>query len=120
MSASLNTPRINRGQNGLQAPYYNWTGARKLAVGASSAATAAINSVGVLLCATVPCLIKVGAGAPTAADGDGCFLLPASAVLFLPLKPGEKIAAIRQGGDNGALYILPGELAAEPNVVAAT
>jgi hypothetical protein len=69
--------------------------------GSSAAASNAFGSetYQVRLCATSACLYKIGDSAQSAADDNTSIFLPANAVEYVTVTPGQRIAAIRKGTD---------------------
>jgi len=93
------------GNVALQAPDLNWAGALNVAIGASSAQSAAITARAVLLSPDQNCWVAVGAN-PTAVVGAGSLFVPQGALLTLPIQPGQRIAVI-QTATGGNLSIIP-------------
>lgn len=90
---------------------YRWDQVQRLAVGAASAASAEISeAIEVQLCSTVNCYITVkDAAAAVVASGGGlnAMPLPAWSPFTLQITPGDEIAVMRAGADDGFLYINP-------------
>jgi hypothetical protein len=84
---------------------YDWPDGQRIAVGAASAQSAAIDASEVMLRPSGRCFVKVGAN-PTAANAAGSIPLEAGESFHLQLSPGDKVAAIRDTADS-FLYILP-------------
>lgn len=90
---------------------YRFADGQRVAVGASSAMSAAIDATEVTLHATTDSLIRVGAadGADvTASNAAGSLPLLAGEKFTLQVPQGAKIAVIRMTAD-GFLFILPVE-----------
>jgi len=87
-------------------PDLNWFAALKLAIGAASVQSAAIQARCVMVSPDQNCWITIGVN-PTATIGAGSLFLPAGAMLTLPIQPGQKIAVI-QTATPGNLSIVPG------------
>lgn len=90
---------------------YRYDLVQRIAVGAASAASAEINgAVEVQVMSTVNAYVTVkDAGAVVVASGVGLNALPLPAWLpfTLQITPGDEIAVIRAGTEDGVLYINP-------------
>ena len=75
----------------------------KLAIGAASAVSAAIQSKMVRLVATSDCHVAFGTDPTAVADGT-CVFLPAGIPEYFVLSPGDKVAVI-QDAVAGSLFI---------------
>lgn len=91
---------------------YRFADGQKLAIGAASVQSAAVDAIEVMLRASVRCFVKVGAN-PTAADAAGAIPLEAGESFHLQMTdddgvpaPAMKVAVIQASGA-GSLYILP-------------
>lgn len=84
---------------------YDWPNGQKMAVGATTAASAAIDAIEVMICASARCFVTAGA-TPEAADAADSIPLEVGEKLHIQIEPGWKVAAIRDVAD-GDLYLLP-------------
>lgn len=76
----------------------------KQAIGAASAATAALDASVVRVVSTVDCYLAFGS-APTATNSS--MFLPANTVEYFAFTPGGKIAVLRDSAD-GSLFVTTG------------
>src|SRR5262245_965890 len=90
---------------GLPAPDLNWASGTTVALGAASAQSSALQARLALVSATQNCWIAAGTN-PTAAKSAGSFYLGAGQIIYVPLQPGWKIAAL-QDSAAGTLSIIP-------------
>ena len=84
---------------------YDYANGQKVAVGASSVQSSAVNSDEILVHSDVACFINVGSN-PTAADSAGNLPLAAGEKFHLRVEPGQLVAVI-MSSSSGSLYILP-------------
>ena len=89
----------------VQAPIWDWANGQKVAITATSAQSAAINSTVVLIISDTNCFIK-GGSAPVAADAADNARLPFDQFLVLGWLSGDLLAVIRDTVD-GSLYLVP-------------
>jgi hypothetical protein len=83
----------------------NWAGGQVVALGATSAQSPALQARLAAVSASQNCWISAGAN-PTAAKAAGSFYLGTGQIMYVPLQPGWKIAAL-QDSAAGTLSIIP-------------
>lgn len=91
---------------------YRWDSSiQRIAIGATSAPSAEINeAIEVQVLGTVNFYVTVkeaGAAVVTSGVGLNALPLPAWSPFVLQVKPGDEIAVIRAGTEDGVLYINP-------------
>jgi hypothetical protein len=85
---------------------YRYSQRQKLAIGSSSARSAAIEANEVMLHATASAHVTVGDGSVTANEATNTFPMEAGEKFHLQLAPGQFVAVIHPTA-TGSLYILP-------------
>lgn len=93
----------------INAVKYDYTAGQRVAVGSVSAASAVVDADNerlIRIVATVDIYIAVAAD-PTAADAAGSSVIPAGSAWHEIIPAGHKIAVLRAGLEDGAVFITP-------------